>query len=303
MRRYSYLHLDVFTDRPFGGNPLSVFLDGTGLSTAEMQAIAKEMNHSESTFLFPAERGGVAKMRIFTPTVELPFAGHPVIGTAFALALENPIGGEVSIELGDGMISTRIEREDVSATETSSPAERGRPGAPSFVWMSQRPPENGVMLTDVDRLARTLGVGRGDIDGAAEVWSTGIPFLYVPLNGLTPMGRIRVNAQILPDLLLETGARGIYAVTRETLSLKASVRARCFPTGVGVAEDAATGSAAGGLAGFALGRGWAQPGRFEVEQGVELGRPSRIVVEVDAAGRSVRVGGRSVSMGRGELTL
>src|SRR5204863_9148157 len=119
MRRYAYLHLDVFTDRPFGGNPLSVFLDGAGLSAAEMQSIAKEMNHSETTFLFPAERGGVAKMRIFTPTVELPFAGHPVIGTAYALAPENAISGEVTIELGDGVVSTRIEREE---------------GVPSFVW-------------------------------------------------------------------------------------------------------------------------------------------------------------------------
>ena len=289
MRRYAYVHLDVFTDRPFGGNPLSVFLDGAGLTAAEMQSIAKEMNHSETTFLFPSERGGAAKMRIFTPAVELPFAGHPVIGTAFALALENPIGGEVTIELGEGQVSTRIERDDA--------------GAPSFVWMTQRPPENGVKLTDVDRLARALGVGRGDIDGAAEVWSTGMPFLYVPLTGLTPMGRIRINLQILPELLQESGARGIYAVTRETLALKAAVRARCFPTGVGVTEDAATGSAAGGLAGFVLGRGWAKPGRFEVEQGIELGRPSRIVIETEGPGSAVKVGGRCVSMGRGELTL
>lgn len=286
MRRYAYLHLDVFTDKPFGGNPLSVFLDGNGLSAAEMQSIAKEMNHSETTFLFPAERGGAAKMRIFTPTVELPFAGHPVIGSVFALALENPINGEVTLELGDGQVSARIEREN---------------GEPSFVWMTQRRPENGVKLADVDRLARALGVGRGDIDGAAEVWSTGMPFLYVALNGLTPMGRIRTNLQILPELLRETGARGVYAVTRETLALKAAARARCFPTGVGVSEDAATGSAAGGLAGFAAGRGWVKPGRFEVEQGIELGRPSRILVEQDET--CVRVGGRCVSMGRGELTL
>lgn len=294
-RRYAYLHLDVFTDRPFGGNPLSVFLDGAGLSTAEMQAIAKEMNHSESTFLFPAERGGVAKMRIFTPAIELPYAGHPVIGTAFALALENPIGGEVTIELNDLQISTRIERE--------GGGEGGRDGQPAFVWMTQRPPENGTRLVDVDRIARALGVGRGDIDGAAEVWSTGMPFLCVPLNGLTAMGRIRINAQILPEILAETGTRGVYAVTRETLALKAAARARCFPIGVGVAEDAATGSAAGALAGFALGRGWVKPGRFEIEQGIEIGRPSRIVIECDGPGKPVRVGGRSVLMGRGELTL
>jgi len=286
MRRYPYLHLDVFTDRPFGGNPLSVFLDGEGLSASEMQSIAKEMNHSVTTFLFPAERGGAAKMRIFTPVVELPFAGHPVIGSVFALALENPINGEVTLEVGEGQISTRIEREN---------------GAPSFVWMTQRRPENGAKLTDVDRLARALGVGRGDIDGPAEVWSTGMAFLYVALNGLTPMGRIRVNLQILPELLQETGARGVYAVTRETLALKAAARARCFPSGFGVSEDPATGSAAGGFAGFAMGRGWVKTGKFEVEQGIELGRPSRILVDAD--GSSVRVGGRCVTMGRGELTL
>lgn len=289
MRRHAYLHLDVFTDRPFGGNPLCVFLDGSGLSTAEMQSIAREMNHSESTFLFPAEKGGAARVRIFTQSAELPFAGHPVIGTAFALAMENGHSNELTLELVDGQISTRIERSEN--------------GEPSFVWMTQRPPEKGTQLGDVDRLARALGIGRGDLDGAAEVWSTGIPFLYVPLTGATPMGRIRVNGQILPALLHETGARGVYAVTRETLALKAAARARCFPEGVGVVEDAATGSAAGGFAGFALGRGWVKPGRFEIEQGLELGRPSRIVIEHDGAGKSVRVGGRSVPMGRGELTL
>lgn len=289
MRRFAYLHVDVFTDKPFGGNPLSVFLDGSGLSAAEMQAIAREMNHSESTFLFPAERGGAARVRIFTQTAELPFAGHPVIGTAFALASENRLTGEVTLELADGQVSTRIER----------PAD----GEPPFVWMTQRPPENGTRLTDVDRLARALGVGRGDLDGPAEVWSTGIPFLYVPVTGLTPMGRIRINGQILPALLHETGARGVYVVTRETLALKAAARARCFPMNVGVVEDAATGSAAGGFAGFALGRGWVKPGRFELEQGIELGRPSRIVLEWDGPGKPVKVGGRSVSIGRGELTL
>ena len=288
MRRYAYLHVDVFTDKPFGGNPLSVFLDAAGLSAAEMQAIAREMNHSESSFLFPAERGGAAKVRIFTPAVELPFAGHPVIGTAFALALENPLQGEVTIELGEGHVSTRVERDA---------------DGPSFVWMTQRPPESGPRFTDVDRLARALGIGRGDVDGAAEVWSTGLPFLCVPLTGLTPMGRIRVNAQILPDLLHETGARAIYVVTRETLALKASVRARCFPLGMGVQEDAATGSAAGALAGFAQSRGWVKPGPFEIEQGIELGRPSRISVDWAGSGQPVRVGGRSVRMGRGELSL
>ena len=208
------------------------------------------------TLLFEPAQAARCRFQRIAHGRQCVLAGHPVIGSVFALALENAISGEVTIELGDGQVSTRIERED---------------GLPTFVWMTQRTPESGMKLTDVDRLARALGVGRGDIDGAAEVWSTGMPFLYVPLSGLTPMGRIRVNLQILPDLLHETGARGVYAVTRETLALKAAVRARCFPTGVGVTEDAATGSAAGGLAGFALGRGWVKPGRFEIEQGVELG--------------------------------
>ena len=262
-----------------------------------MQSIAREMNHSESTFLFPPERGGAAKVRIFTPSVEIPFAGHPVIGTAYvlaasgAVALEGP-RSELMLELAESSIKTTLE---------------GDAGAPSFVWMTQKPPEPGTGITDVDRLARALGIGRGDIaltEGAAEVWSTGIPFLYVPLTGLTPIGRIRPNPQILHDLLHEVGANGIYAITRETTRPDANVRGRCFPMGVGVAEDAATGSAAGALAGYLMRHRWSKPGRIMVEQGLELGRPSSIHLDVSAtAGQPVRVGGHVVSMGRGELTL
>lgn len=297
MRRYQYLHVDVFTERPFGGNPLSVFLDAKGLSAEEMQSIAREMNHSESTFLFPAERGGAAKVRIFTPSIEIPFAGHPVIGTAYVLAATGTfyMGGprvDLTLELAESSIMTTLE---------------GDSGAPSFVWMTQKPPENGSGITDVDRLARALGIGRGDIaltEGAAEVWSTGIPFLFVPLTGLTPIGRIRPNPQILHDLLHEVGAHGVYAITRETTRADANVRGRCFPIGVGVAEDAATGSAAGALGGYLLKHRWSKPGRVSLEQGLELGRPSSIHLDLTAGiGKPVRVGGHVVSMGRGELTL
>lgn len=296
LRRYAYLHVDVFTDRPFGGNPLSVFLDGEGLSAAEMQAIAREMNHSESTFLFPPAGKGAARVRIFTPSIEIPFAGHPVIGTAYVLAVSGkaaltaPRCG-LTLELPEGNIETVLEGDSTK---------------PSFVWMTQRPPESGSAVTDVDRLARALGVGRGDIaltDGASQVWSTGMPFLFVPLTGLTPIGRIRPNPQILHDLLHEVRASGLYAVTRETTRPDVVAHSRCFPIGVGVAEDAATGSAAGALGGYLLAHQWTRPGRCRIEQGIELGRPSTIHIEASGPGEAVRVGGHVVQVGRGELLL
>ena len=287
MRRLSYVHVDVFAEAPFGGNPLCVFLDGSSLSAAEMQAIALELNHSETTFLLAPERGGAAKVRIFTPAVEIPFAGHPVLGTAFVVAVERALGDEVKLELNDFDVTCAL----------------GGGDAGRFVWMTQKPAEHGQVVADVDRIARALGIGRGDIAGPARVWSTGLPFLFVPLTGQIPMSRIRPNLQVLIDLLHEAGAKGLYAVTRETSRASASVRARCFPVGVGVAEDAATGSAAGALSGFLLEAGWVKPGRVEIEQGLELGRPSAISVEVAEAGRPIRVGGRVIPIGRGEILL
>ena len=289
MRRFNYLHVDVFADRAFGGNPLTVFLDASALSKDEMQAIARETNHSETTFLFPAAKGGAARVRIFTPALELPFAGHPVLGTAFAIAAHRGLtpATEMTLELAESDVVTALEAGD-----------RAR-----FVWMTQKAPEAGRLVTDVDRIARALGIGRGDLDGTARVWTTGMPFLFVPLTALTPMNRMRPNPQVLHELLLEAGARGIYAVCRETARREAAVHARCFPVGVGVGEDAATGSAAGALEAFALENAWIRPGRFEVEQGVEMGRPSTIVVEVKSAAEAVRVGGKVVPMGAGELVL
>ena len=289
MRRYAYLHVDVFTDKPFGGNPLSVFLDAQGLTADEMQAIAREMNHSETTFLFAPAKRGAAKVRIFTPAMEIPFAGHPVVGTGFAIAHERgvPRGESVTLELQHVEIATRV-------------ADDGS------VWMTQPPPERGARVADVDRIARALGIGRGDLvmdDGGAEVWSTGLPFLFVPVGSLTAMGRMRPNPQVLPELLHEAQARGVYAITREVTSPGAAVRGRCFPIGVGVVEDAATGSAAGALAGYLLEHAWTKPGRIRIEQGVELGRPSAIHLEVAASGQPVRVGGSVVAVGRGEISI
>src|SRR5206468_12851771 len=138
-------------------------------------------NHSETTFLFAPARGGAARIRIFTPAMEIPFAGHPVVGTSFAIAHERgiPIGESLTLELQHVEITTRTDDA-------------------GFVWMTQPPPERGARVTDVDRIARALGIGRGDIavhDGGAEVWSTGLPFLFVPLTGVTPMGRMRPNPQ------------------------------------------------------------------------------------------------------------
>src|SRR4051794_26745871 len=190
-----YLHVDVFTDRALEGNQLAVFPEPGGLSTAMMQAITREMNFSECTFIFPPERGGNVKMRIFTPGEELPMAGHPTVGSTFALAAEGAIArGRTDwvFELGVGPIPVSLEWNGDNL---------------SFVWMTQLRPTFGGTITDTRGLAPAVGVAAADVrsDVPVQVVSCGVPFLFVPLSTRTAVDAVAVDAKALGRCCRDAG--------------------------------------------------------------------------------------------------
>lgn len=294
--------LDVFTDRPLRGNPLAVFPDAEGLDPGTMQALAREMNLSETAFVLPS-RAATRRVRFFTPTAEVPLVGHPTIGTWWLLAEldvleELPTDGTVTVtqETGRGVLPVHLE---VTG------------GRPRRVVMTQALPEFGATVTDRDPLARALG---GSPDGLAhaprpEVVSTAMPQLMVPLGSTQALAALPTGgagAALAAQLrLYGTDCVMCYAPPEH-----GSVRCRMFAPGLGVPEDPATGSAAGALGAHLVRHGVIAPvdGRAHlvVEQGAEIGRPSRIEVEVDVdddAITAVRVGGTAVRVISGEVTL
>jgi trans-2,3-dihydro-3-hydroxyanthranilate isomerase len=299
MRRYHFIQADVFTDKAFGGNQLAVFTDARGLSAEEMQALTREMNYSESTFVLPPEIPGAAKrVRIFTPAFEMPMAGHPTVGTTFVLAQRGElVGDEAVLQLKIGPTPVSLERE--------------ADGAPRFVWMTQRAPEFGPVREDRNRVAAALGVTAADLraDLPLQIVSTGVSFLYVPLKSLEAIGRCKVNQSALAALFEhEDKSAAAYLFTTETSGPNVHLHTRMFaPHIFDIPEDPATGSAAGPMGAYAarynvLPR---QPHmRLLIEQGIEMGRPSQIHVDVRTEGEAVtgiRVGGQSVIVGEGHI--
>jgi trans-2,3-dihydro-3-hydroxyanthranilate isomerase len=291
LRRFPFTQLDVFTSRALEGNPLAVFPDGRGLSDDEMQAIAKEMNLSETTFILPrdasAEKERGTRVRIFTVQEELPFAGHPTLGTAFALR-GNSGAGEIRLELNVGTIPVRFE---------------DTPGQPSFGEMRQNDPVFG-QIHDLRKVAEATGIPVSDIDSdfPIQTVSTGVPFTLLPLRGLEQIRRLQINQAQATEYLSASGGKFFFCVTRETVDPAARLHARMlFYNG----EDPATGSASGCAAAWMVQHGIAPPDeRVLIEQGVEMKRPSRIFVRVSRGnGRvvNVRVGGNVVEVLRGEL--
>lgn len=284
---------DVFSARPLEGNSLAVFADGRGLSNEQMQSIAKEMNLSETTFVLPreasVERERGVRVRIFTVQEELPFAGHPTLGTAFALRGET--GAEsVVLELNVGKVPVLFET---------------RPGEPAFGEMTQVDPTFGIQH---DRVAvgRAIGLRAEDFDETLpiETVSTGIPFTVTPLKSLAVIQNLQLNLTYASEYLEKTGGKFFYFVARETTDRKARLHARMiFYNG----EDPATGSAAGCTAAWMVAHGVAQPDeRVLIEQGIEMKRPSRIFVRAARADNrivNVRVGGSAVEIMRGEVFL
>jgi trans-2,3-dihydro-3-hydroxyanthranilate isomerase len=299
-----FIQVDVFTETPFCGNPLAVILDSHGLTSDQMQAIAREMNLSETTFILPpTDASAHVKVRIFTPQIELPFAGHPVVGTGYVLATEGllPRPAEsfaIRLELGVGVLPVDIACAD---------------GAVAQVIMTQRAPQflAELPLDDVGQLARGLGIEAQDLLSAGlptQLVSTGLPQLVVPLRSLAAMRAITLELGVLHTICERYGTHSIYAFTCETVTPSAQVHSRLFAPLAGVLEDPATGSASGALGAYLVHHrvfgGEAEVIRLENEQGYEMGRPSRILIEVSRNGGTitrVRVGGQVVKVMDGTI--
>lgn len=293
LRRLPFTQLDVFTSHALEGNPLAVFPDGRSLNDDEMQAIAKEMNLSETTYILPRdaatekERG--IRVRIFTVQEELPFAGHPTLGTAFALR-GNSGAAEIKLELKVGTIPVSFEEQ---------------PGQPAFGEMRQNDPVFG-QIHDVKKISEVTGIPLGDIDSEFPVQtvSTGVPFTILPLRGLEQIRRLEINQSRSSEYLSASGAKFFFCVSRESVDPAARLHARMlFYNG----EDPATGSASGCAAAWMVQHGIAKPDeRVLIEQGVEMKRPSKIFVRASRNNDrvvNVRVGGNVVEVLRGELSF
>jgi trans-2,3-dihydro-3-hydroxyanthranilate isomerase len=284
---------DVFTSNPLEGNSLAVFLDGRGLSDAEMQSLAKEMNLSETTFVLPrdkaveGERG--VRVRIFTVQEELPFAGHPTLGTAFALRGQSG-AKTIVLDLNVGKVPVAFEDSD---------------GQPAFGEMTQVDPTFG-MQHDREAVARATGVPVEGFDDSLPIQtvSTGVPFAIAPLKSLAALRNLQINSVRAAEYLERAEGKFFYFVCRETVNPEARLQSRMiFYNG----EDPATGSAAGCTAAWMVAHGVAKPDeRALIEQGVEMKRLSRIFVRASRSDNrvvNVRVGGSSVEVMRGEVFL
>jgi trans-2,3-dihydro-3-hydroxyanthranilate isomerase len=293
--RYRYLHYDVFTDRRFSGNQLAVFPEAAGLSAQTMQQIAHEIGFAETTFVTGAERSDTdARMRIFTPGTELPMAGHPVVGSTFALARE----GRIDRGKGDWIFGLNIGPTPV-ALEWST-------GGLKFAWMTQRVPEFRRIFEDVASVAQALGIDETDITGTGlpvQEVSCGMPFVLVPMKTREAVDRAT------PDVRLMNFEAYIFTMDRTGATDSATTYSRMFAPGLGVYEDPATGSASGPLGSYLVKYAVVTPeqGRSILNlQGVKLRRPSWIHVSIDSVDGAisrVRVGGTSVFVAEGTMEV
>jgi trans-2,3-dihydro-3-hydroxyanthranilate isomerase len=305
VRKLSMVQVDVFTDRALTGNALAVCLDGRGLSTEQMQALARETNLSETTFILPgdaaAEKTRGVRVRIFTVQEELPFAGHPTLGTAFVLRGQaGALAGapEVRLDLNIGTVPVRFTEE---------------PPQLAFGEMTQKNPEFGA-IHGVEAVARLTGLSAADFDDSAPIQtvSTGVPFTIAALRSLKTLQNLRLDLNRSAEYLARSGGKFFYFVCRETVDPKARLHARMiFYNG----DDPATGSAAGCCSAWMVAHGVAASDeRVLIEQGLEVHRPSSIFVRATRENNrmdnrqdnqvvNVRVGGNCVEVLRGEVTL
>ncbi len=301
--RYRFLTADVFTEEPFGGNPLAVFPDARGLSSERMQQIARELNLAETVFVLPAEDAAHAcRLRIFTPQIEVPFAGHPTVGTAIVLAAigEIPLAGE----------ETRIVLEErVGPVEVTIRARRGRPADATFTTAML--PEFGPPPPPPEALAAMLSLEERDLlleTRPPVAISCGLPFLFVPLRDLGAVQRSKLRLQVWEELVADYWAPHVHVFAHDAELPGCDLHARMFAPAAGVPEDPATGSAAAALAGLLAARAPETDGtlRWVIEQGLEIERPSVIEIEADKSGGeivAVRVGGSAVLMSEGSMEV
>jgi trans-2,3-dihydro-3-hydroxyanthranilate isomerase len=261
----TFVLCDVFADRPFTGNQLAVFLDADSVTDEAMSSLAKEFGWSETTFVTRDRGDQPPQVRIWTPQGELPFAGHPTIGTAVVLASTGQIEtGWSTLQLGIGPIAVEVSAADPAGGHAS---------------MTQRAPELGKIYDDRHRLARALDLSEQDLvdELPAQVVSTGLPHFMVPVRSIEALGRARPVPHLFADVTAEAGVRWAYLFCTDTPESAAVARTRLV--GVGM-EDPATGSAAGPLGAYLVHYGLHRGGTMDLEQGIEMGRPSRITVDV-----------------------
>ena len=297
-RRYAIL--DVFTRQPLAGNPLAVVLDAEGLDDQRMQAIAKEFNLSETVFVLPPERPiHSAAIRIFTPARELPFAGHPTVGTAILLGLERAAAGMGN----DEMVLVLEEKVGPVRCGVSLEGE----GVGHAVFDLPRLPEAGAAPRDKEALAAALTLMPGEIgfeNHLPTTYDAGLSYTLVPVRDLEAIARAKVNPAAWEAGF---GSSAAYLYCRETRESAHAFHARMFSPRMGIGEDPATGSAAASLAG-AIARFDQPPGgshHYVIEQGFEMGRPSLIGLEIDMDGGAVvegRLSGEAVVVARGTLS-
>jgi trans-2,3-dihydro-3-hydroxyanthranilate isomerase len=302
-KSYRYFQLDVFSDRLFGGNQLAVFLDGRGLPADTMQLIAREMNFSETTFVLPAERADTdVRMRVFTPSTELPIAGHPTIGSTFALARAGVIApdrDQFVFGLGVGPVPVEL---------------AWRNGDLNFAWMTQPQPRFVARFDGLSLVAAALGVSEAAIAGTklpVEIVSCGVPFLMVPITSRAAVDSAILNVPAYDSLMqaLRGEASGLFFFSLERGDDKATAYSRMFAPEVGVPEDPATGVASGPLGAYLVRHELVTPAAARSIlslQGVKMGRPSQVHISIRVEGgdiRSVRVGGAAVVAGEGTLYI
>ncbi|MGC8837627.1 MAG: PhzF family phenazine biosynthesis protein [Anaerolineae bacterium] len=295
MRRYRVVYVDAFTEVPFAGNPCAVLPDAQGLSDEEMQAIARETNLSETSFVLPSEQADF-RARYFTPRAEIPFAGHPTIATAFLLAEEGriPLQGpmaRIALEFQIGVLPVEVEARD---------------GVPRWVVMTQRRPTFGATFSAAE-VAPCLGLDAASLreDCPSQVVDTGVPFLLVPARDLAALERVQVDRPALQALCRRAGVDAAFVFCLGGFSPEADTHARLLDPW-GTHEDPFTGSASGAMAAFLVRYGLKPGPRLVAEQGHFVGRPGLGLLEVlGTRGRieAVRLAGPAVRVMEGEFLL
>jgi len=295
--QYQYYTCDVFTNKPFGGNQLAVIIDARGLTTKQMQQIAREFNFSESTFVFPPQEGHTKKVRIFTPAQEVPFAGHPNIGTAFVLASISELGEfektEIVFEEKAGLVPITVEKRD------------------NIIWCELKAPQDlsiGIQVP-FEMVAQALSISNEDIiteNHPPQIASVGLPFVMVEVKDKTRLANAKVNMDgfekigkldIMPDIFMYTHSKDDF-----------DIRARMYAPFDGIMEDPATGSANCALVALLSSLKEDKNSNFswKIAQGVEMGRPSFLQARTekkDGKVSGVWIGGSCVMMSKGELNI
>ena len=295
---YSFYQIDVFTNTPFSGNPLAVFFDVEDLSSLTMQAIAQEMNLSETIFVLPpCDMPADFSVKIFTPEKEIPFAGHPTIGTAHIL---RETGRVIS---GDHSIKLSMKAGIITVTQGL---------IDNLLFMDQPLPGYLPVLDCAEKIGNVLNIPTSSIKLSRypiQIVSTGLPVLLVPINSIKLLEKIEINVSELDKFLHSLGVEMLYAFTDETLNPSAKIHARMFAPPLGILEDPATGSAAGAMGAYIFKHKIVPENNLKniiIEQGYKMGRPSSIHVEIYHEYneiKKIRVGGESVTVIEGFIKI